>query len=172
MDVSIRSAWCPASRSRTRPDPGVTLVRDFLHVHFLEHVITDTHFANRGRLGRLITFVARLAQEEGDASITGLGIDQDTALVVDGNGKGTFYNRGKGHAWLVRPLRKPAMIVAGQPLTLGRFPLVGIGPDSSLDLNTFTVAHPAFVAEAEVTHGRLAVHGLPEPLRPELGDDD
>jgi cyanophycinase len=151
--------------------PGVTLVRNFLHVPLLEHVITDSHFANRGRQGRLVAFVARLAQETADPSITGMGIDQDTAMVVDGDGIGTFYNQGKGYAWLVRPMKKPATIIAGQPLTLGQFPVVGIGPGSSLDLRTFKVTHPAFVAEAEVIRGRLVVRGLPEPLAPELGDD-
>ena len=150
---------------------GVTLVRDFLHLPYLGHVITDTHFTNRARQGRLIAFVGRLAQEENDLAVTGLGIDQDTALLIDGDGVGRFYNRGTGYAWLVRPGRKPATIVAGQPLTYSRFPVIGIGPDSTLDLRTFKVMHPAFVAMAEVSRGRLRLRGLPAPLGPELGDD-
>jgi cyanophycinase len=151
---------------------GVTLVRDFLHVPYLGHVITDTHFAIRGRQGRLIAFVGRLAQEENDATITGLGVDQDTAMVVDGNGIGKFYNRGTGYAWLVRPGIKPASIVAGQPLTYGRFPIVGIGPDSTLDFKTFRVTNPAFVGEAEVRRGQLQIRGAPEVAVPHEDDDD
>ena len=152
--------------------PGVTLVRNFLHLPYLSHVITDTHFAIRGRQGRLIAFVGRLAQEEDDASITGLGVDQDTALVVDGNGIGKFYNRGTGYAWLVRPRIKPAAIVAGQPLTYGRFPVVGIGPDSTLDFKTFRVTNPAFVGEAEVHRGKLQIRGAPDVAVPPQDDDD
>lgn len=149
---------------------GVTLVRDFLHLPYLEHVITDTHFTNRARQGRLIAFVGRLAQEENDPTITGLGIDQDSAMVVDGNGIGTFYTRGKGYAWLVRPLKKPATIVAGQPLTYSRFPVVGIGPGSTLDFHTFKVTQAAFVAQAEVRRGHLLIRDIPAPLGPEAGD--
>lgn len=150
---------------------GVTLVRDFLHLPYLAHVITDTHFAIRGRQGRLVAFVARLEQEENDASITGLGIDQDTAIVVDGNGVGKFYNRGTGYAWLMRPMHQPAPIVAGEPLTLGRFPIVGIGPDSTLNFKTFRVTNPAFVGEVEVRRGLLQMRGAPEVAVPPEDDD-
>ena len=152
--------------------PGVTLVRNFLHLPYLSHVITDTHFAIRGRQGRLIAFVGRLAQEENDAMVTGLGVDKDTAMVVDSNGVGKFYNRGTGYAWLVRPGIKPASIVAGQPMTYARFPIVGIGPDSTLDFKTFRVTNPAFVGEAEVRRGQLQIRGAPEVAVPPEDDDD
>jgi len=133
--------------------PSVTLVRDFLHLPYLSKVITDTHFDKRDRQGRLIAFVGRLAQEENDPSITGLGIDEDAAMIVDANGVGRYY--GPGHAWLVRPMAKPATIVAGQPLTYAKFPIVGIGPGSTLDFKTFKVTHPAFTLTAEVKNGVL-----------------
>lgn len=40
-------------------------------------VVVDQHFAQRGRLGRLLTSVAQ------NPSVLGLGIDEDTALVTD-----------------------------------------------------------------------------------------
>ena len=135
---------------------GVTLVRDFLHLPYLKHVITDSHFAIRDRLGRLVTFVGRLAQEENDASITGLGIDEGTALIIDGDGIGRFYTTGAGYAWLVRPARKPAVIVAGQPLSYRRFTVVGIDPRSTIDLKTYAVTDPAFRRPVAVRHGVLA----------------
>ena len=134
---------------------GVTLVSDFLHLPYLNHLITDTHFAARERQGRLIAFVGRLTQERDDPTITGLGIDEDTAMVVDGDGIGHFYNRGVGYAWLIRPLKKPTQIVAGQPLTYRRVPIVGIGPESTLDLKSFRVTRPAFTATADVVRGVL-----------------
>uniref|UniRef100_B0SX90 Peptidase S51 dipeptidase E n=1 Tax=Caulobacter sp. (strain K31) TaxID=366602 RepID=B0SX90_CAUSK len=151
---------CLDSISLTSPDalknptgPSVTLVRDFLHLPYLSHVITDTHFDIRDRQGRLVTFVGRLAQEENDPTITGLGVDQDTAMLVDANGIGRFY--GKGYAWLVRPMAKPATIVAGRPLNYAAFPMVGIGPDSTLDFKTFQVTKPAFTLTARVKDGVL-----------------
>lgn len=49
--------------------PGLGLVRD---------VIIDQHFAERGRFGRLFGAVAHNPRE------LGLGIDEDTAIVVEG----------------------------------------------------------------------------------------
>lgn len=133
--------------------PSVTLVRDFLHLPYLSKVITDTHFDKRDRQGRLVTFVGRLIQEENDTAITGLGVDEAGAMLVDGQGVGRYY--GPGHAWLVRPLKKPATIIAGQPLTYGSFPIIGLGPDSTLDFKTFQVTKPDFTITARVDNGTL-----------------
>jgi cyanophycinase len=46
---------------------------------FLEHVIIDQHFEQRGRLGRLLVGVAQ------NPSILGIGIDEDTAIKVRSN---------------------------------------------------------------------------------------
>src|SRR3546814_13891473 len=82
-------------------DPGVTLVGDFLHLPYLEHVITDSHFARRDRLGRLVVFVARL-RGEGVADVAGLGIDEGAALCIDSDGVGRLYpGEQAGFAWLV-----------------------------------------------------------------------
>ena len=70
--------------------PAVTIVRDFLHMPFLAHVITDTHFTARNRLGRLIAFIARV-RTTSDAGAVGLGIDQESALCVDEGGKARLF---------------------------------------------------------------------------------
>lgn len=151
---------CLDSISLTSPDalknptgPSVTLVRDFLHLPYLSKVITDTHFDKRDRQGRLVTFVGRLIQEENDTAITGLGVDEAGAMLIDAQGIGRYY--GPGHAWLVRPLKKPATIVAGQPLTYASFPIVGLGSKSTLDFKTFKVDNPDFTITARVDKGVL-----------------
>jgi cyanophycinase len=45
----------------------------------LEEVIIDQHFAQRGRIGRLLSGVAQ------NPHMLGVGIDEDTAIIVDGN---------------------------------------------------------------------------------------
>jgi cyanophycinase len=77
---------------------GVTLVRDFLHLPFLSHVITDSHFSSRERFGRLLVFVGRLATEENDASITGIGVDEKAALCIEPDGTGRVHSIGRGFA--------------------------------------------------------------------------
>jgi cyanophycinase len=46
---------------------------------FIMGALIDTHFSQRGRHGRLITAIAHYPQE------LGLGVDEDTAMVVTGN---------------------------------------------------------------------------------------
>jgi cyanophycinase len=57
--------------------PGLGLIRD---------VIIDQHFAERGRFGRLLGAVAH------NPRVLGLGIDEDTAVVVEGDTLGVIGN--------------------------------------------------------------------------------
>ncbi|GIF13237.1 cyanophycinase [Actinoplanes teichomyceticus] len=61
--------------------PGVTAasVRTGPGLEFLPGVLIDQHFAQRGRLNRLLSAVARYPHE------LGLGIDEDTAILTDGD---------------------------------------------------------------------------------------
>jgi cyanophycinase-like exopeptidase len=70
----------------------------------------DTHFSERDRLGRLITFAARAAHD-GEA-VTGLGIDEATAVVIDDD---SVQVSGAGDAWLVS-LDGDAPLSDGSPL--------------------------------------------------------
>lgn len=63
--------------------PGIGLVRD---------VIIDQHFAERGRIGRLLGAVAH------NPRVLGIGIDEDTAIVVEG---GQFSVIGSGAVYAV-----------------------------------------------------------------------
>jgi beta-aspartyl-peptidase (threonine type) len=143
--------------------PAVTLVGGFLHMPWLAQVITDTHFAARGRLGRLIAFLARL-RHQGHADVVGLGVDEATVLAVDGDGIGRLFTRDRGYAWLVRPQGAPQRIAPGKALEYRDVRLTGIGPDSRIDMRDLRVRRPAFQGTAEVRDGRLAVHGgVPSP---------
>lgn len=137
--------------------PAVTIVSNFLQMPFLAHVITDTHFMARSRLGRLIAFVARI-RTTSDARAIGLGIDEDSALCVDATGKGRLFTRKNGFAWLVEPDSKP-VLRPGAPLDEASIRVIGIGPASVLDLKTMTVSFPAFSKEVSVKGGVLAGAG-------------
>lgn len=55
---------------------------------FVEGVMIDQHFAQRGRIGRLLTGIAQ------NPEILGIGIDEDTALVVRDNGDAQVVGNG------------------------------------------------------------------------------
>ncbi len=144
--------------------PEVTLVQNFLHFPYLANVITDSHFGARQRLGRLLVFIARLAKKERNISITGIGIDENTALCIDAQGVGRVFTGSHGNAWLARPMRAADRIVAGQPLEFRSVPVTGIGPGSSIDLETFEVQRPAFQVIADASGGTLQMR-LPADAR-------
>ncbi|OOG61312.1 peptidase T [Rhodanobacter sp. B04] len=142
---------------------GMTLVDDFMHLPYLQQVITDTHFNARGRLGRLIGFVAKL-RYEGHSGVVGLGVDQDAALCVDGNGIGRLFTINNGFAWLVRPDGKPVRIEGGKPLDYPGTRVTGIGTQSTIDLRDLSVHRPVFEALADARDGELNVHGEHAPV--------
>ena len=138
-------------------NPGMTLVDGFLHMPFLEHVITDTHFGVRERLGRLVAFVADI-RARGDADIVGLGVDEGAALCVDGDGIGRLFTPVPGGAaWLVVPSVPPTRLEAGKPLEISGVDVTGVGIDSRIDLRTMKVDAPAFRRIAEAHDGKLQV---------------
>lgn len=137
--------------------PGVTLVRDFLHFPHLEHIITDSHFGKRGRLGRLIAFVSNL-RARGVDEVVGLGVDEGAALCVDGDGIGRLFTPiPGGAAWLVVPTARPTRIEAGKPLDIEGVHVTGVGVGSRIDLHTLKVESPAFQRIAAVHDGKLEV---------------
>ena len=142
---------------------GVTLVDGFLHMPYLRQVITDTHFDARERQGRLIAFVARL-RHEGHPDVVGLGVDEDTALCVDGDGHGRLFTLNNGFAWLLRPDGQSARIEADKPLDYRGVRVTGIGTQSRIDLRDLSVQRPVFETVAEVRDGKLDMHGEVPPL--------
>ena len=158
--------------------PAVTLVDDFLQLFPLpaHRVITDSHFGARDRLGRLLTFIARLSKEQGTAQIKGLGVDENTALCLDGEGVGRVFTDTGGKVWLVATQELAEIAAAGggeevsrfldgrflpgQALDFPGFKVTGIGAESRLLLPDFIVENPAFQSEADVVKGRLVVRQL------------
>lgn len=135
--------------------PQSTLVGDFLRLPFLGVVITDSHFDQRARQGRLIAWIARLMHEHARTDITGLGIDEYTALAIDGDGIARVFSGNGGHVWLFRPLRAADVYAPGKPLSFHAVPAIGLGTDSVLHLPQFRVERPAFQVVYDVEAGTL-----------------
>ncbi len=56
-------------------------------LQYLDNLVTDSHFQQRDRMGRLITFMARIDQDPAsDPFPRGIGINEQTALLVDEDG--------------------------------------------------------------------------------------
>ena len=95
----------------------MTFDRGFITAPGLAGSITDTHFRQRDRMGRLMAFVARNVQDGWVplAQARGIAVDEATALVVD-NGIAT--RLGNGAAYFLQPTAAPVVCVRRKPLTL------------------------------------------------------
>ena len=75
-------------------DANVTLgANDFLDNPYLGNTITDTHFDNPDRRGRLVAFLARMSQDYGIVP-RGVGLDEATAVCIDDSGLGKIFGSG------------------------------------------------------------------------------
>ncbi|HEX6833130.1 MAG TPA: cyanophycinase, partial [Rudaea sp.] len=136
-------------------DSGVTLEGDFLHYRYLDSVITDTHFGRRSRLGRLITFLARLRADHPDQNLFGIGVDEKTALLIGADGVGTLAQGSAGSAWIVMPQKPASVLVAGKPLSLPDLRLVRLDAKSRIDLTSRKIDQPGAEATISIENGKL-----------------
>lgn len=98
--------------------PDVTLgANDFIKSSFLSNTITDSHYSQRNRQGRHITFMARLMKDFGyTTTVKGIGVDEQTAVCIDAAGVGKVY--GINHAYFLKNTGSGAdTCVSGSPLT-------------------------------------------------------
>ena len=131
-------------------NPRVTLAGYFLHIPPLEKFITDTHFAKRDRMGRLLVFLTRLNEPDGIPvpptvpKIRGLGIEQETAVLLEPTGSASVV--GKGSAWFVDARNAFGVLIGGKfgvmashnPITFGPFDVQKVAPGHTFNLKTWS----------------------------------
>lgn len=121
-------------------NPRVTLVRGFLTIPTLASVITDSHFAKRDRLGRLLVFLARINEPDGNPPppraprINGLGIEERAAVLLEPYGEGTVI--GDGAAYFVNAQKAHGAVEKGKPLTFGEFTVLKVAPGHTFNVVT------------------------------------
>ena len=145
---------------------GNTIETDFLHFAALKGIITDTHFSERGRLGRLVAFVAK-GEHLAGRPLVGLGVDEDAAVAVAGDGTARIYATAPGAGATVVRGGFAQRQVEDAPMNLDRVDVVVAGVDSVLHLPSARVERPLAERRYAVRNGvlvaldqpRLVIHG-------------
>ena len=96
-------------------DEAITIQNDFLRAPPLEGLVTDTHFSERGRMGRLVTFMARTQVDHQMETFRGIGVDEKTVALVEPDGTTEVVGAGKAH--FVQAGSPPEVCQEGKPLT-------------------------------------------------------
>jgi cyanophycinase len=92
---------------------------DFLNAPNMQNTITDSHYTQRDRQGRHITFMARLMKDWAYTNIKGIGVDEETAVCIDASGIGKVY--GINNAYFLKNTGPGAeTCLSKKPLTWNR----------------------------------------------------
>jgi len=106
----------------------ISFTYDYFDWPYLGQVITDSHFVERDRMGRLMAFVARQIQDGYTTAAYGVGLDWGAVFVVDKNGLGVLYG---GVAYVVLGDHTPEKCIARKPLTFSDFKICKIDEGGS-----------------------------------------
>jgi len=110
----------------------ISFTTDFFDWPDLGDTITDTHFAQRNRMGRLFAFIARQLRENDVPDFLGIAANERTAVLIDG--RGTAQVLGEGPAYFVLGDHFPERALPGQPLTYCGFKIWRAPSGLSFDL--------------------------------------
>jgi cyanophycinase-like exopeptidase len=119
-------------------DVSVMIAKDFLSFPVLSNVITDSHFVARDRMGRSLTFMARIIKDGLSPSIRGVAVDETVAIGIDENKQGIVFADAAGKAYMLASTQAPVRCEAGVPLTFNNVSVYRIGQGSSFNFNTWT----------------------------------
>ena len=98
----------------------LTLDRTFLEtIPQLQNTIVDAHLFSRDRMGRLVTFLARMVKDGLPwSSARAIGVDEETAVVIDGDTATVRSNSGgTGAAYFLKLPQDPRASLVVKPKT-------------------------------------------------------
>jgi len=114
----------------------VALERDFLALPYMNDIITDSHFVTRDRMGRLITFLARIVNDDWASTARGIGIDEMTALGVESDGNAVVF--GSGAAYFLQTPGDPQVCQPKTALTYQGISVYRVSGSATFNLATWT----------------------------------
>lgn len=135
-------------------DRNVTLDRGLLNaLPLMSHVITDAHLVARDRMGRLVSFLGRLWADgwDGWQNLRAIGVDEQTAVVVDGDIATVMGNDDgagglTGRAYFLKPTVVPTTVKAKTPLTLRNVQVEKRVAGGQYNLATWPTESPYFIS--------------------------
>lgn len=160
----------PYNRYITLDPAPLSPTGGFLTPPALANTVLDTHLDSRDRMGRLITFTARLIAPVNGRGCTGgilaagsnqanaargIGVDVEAALLVQGNGPYQPYTArrvtnvstvSESAVYFVRPLQAPTQCAPGKPLSMSTVEIRKLADSNTVfNLSAWTGLTPYYV---------------------------
>lgn len=114
----------------------VTLDRDLFQSALGTAKLYDSHFVTRDRLGRSLVFLARIVNNGWATQPRGIGIDEETALLVTPNGAATMV--GSGAAYFLQAPGPAQVVTPGTPLTYLSIGVYKLPQGGTFNFSTWT----------------------------------
>ena len=135
-------------------DVSVTLTGALFNVPVLQNLIADSHFMVRDRMGRLVTFLARLQQDGRATAPRGIGVDERSAVGVALDGSATVFGVGNGAYLLSVTSGATRVCTVNTPLTYTPVTTVRVPTGAQFNLSTWTAPNTTAYA-LSATNGLL-----------------
>jgi len=113
----------------------VTISRDFLRIPLLAGIITDTHFAKRNRMGRLLVFLARIVQDGWNAHPRAIAVEEGAAVLMEPDGQAKVI--GNGPAYFVSTTSPPTLCRKGVALAMDSFRVHRVQSSGTFNVKTW-----------------------------------
>ena len=114
----------------------VTLDRDLFQSALRLNKLYDSHFVTRDRMGRSLAFLARIVNNGWATQPRGIGVDEETAILVMPNGESTMVGNGAAY-FLQAP--GPAQVIADRtPLTYLNIGVYKVPQGGTFNFSTWT----------------------------------
>jgi cyanophycinase-like exopeptidase len=131
----------------------VTLDRDLFQSALGGNKLYDSHFVTRDRMGRSLVFLARIVNNGWSAQPRGIGIDEETAILVLPTGAGTMV--GVGAAYFLQAPGPAQVLVEKTPMTYLNIGVYKVPQGGTFNLSTWSgtggVAYTLNVNNGSVT---------------------
>jgi cyanophycinase len=114
----------------------VTLARNFLRIPLLADTITDTHFAKRDRMGRLLVFMARILQDGWAKQVRSIAVEENVAVLLEADGAAKIV--GEGSAYFLEAKTPPETCRKGEALRFGGIAARRVGDGGTFNVKTWT----------------------------------
>jgi cyanophycinase-like exopeptidase len=134
-------------------DELVSLSKGMLPQGSLEGWITDSHFMERGRLGRLIVFLARIMDDTDLDTWHGIGLDNNATVVIGADGSAEAFGAA---THIVKATRFADTLIPGEPLGISGIEVYTLHPGDTFTMPVFTPhTTPVYYS---VVNGDLIIH--------------
>lgn len=163
--TSAQALADPYNKYVTLDPSPLSLNGGFITPPALANTVLDTHLDSRDRMGRLITFMARLVAPVGTKGCTGgilsasaargIGVDVEAALLVQGNGAYQPFTArrvtnvstiSESAVYFLRPLQAPTVCAPGKPLSMSTVEVRKLADSNTVfNLSDWTGVAPYYV---------------------------